>query len=392
MQQRQVRKKGDRVESSTSKQDGDPSNAAFHERGTRQPKTNSSRFTLDRIVRFMLGAGVLALTVWVIWFFSDLLFYLVVGAVIAYLLRPFVDTLQGVGFGRILSIMIVFLFFFGGIGLFLTYFLPYAAEQVTDISQTFSFERVKMVVADLEARLREVLPLREGVLVEGAQEGFQTLFRDEQITETASYMVGLFTDIFYALIIIPFIVFFFLKDGTHIRYALFRLVPNRYFELTLALVAKIESSLGRYFRALLVQCVSVATVASVLLYFVGLKYSVPVGLFTGLANTIPYFGPSIGFIAGTLVGVAQTGNFDLIPGVLVAMALTQIADNLLFQPLIFSRAAGTHPLIILIVVLIGAQLAGIVGMLVAIPLTTAVRVAIEQVLWSLRNYRILKAH
>jgi predicted PurR-regulated permease PerM len=63
----------------------------------------------------------------------------------------------------------------------------------------------------------------------------------------------------------------------------------------------------------------------------------------------------------------------------------------LLQPIIFSRAAQAHPLVILFVVLVGAQLAGIVGMLVAIPLATTVRVVIEQVLWSLRNYRILRS-
>ena len=367
----------------------DSKEVAFHERGTPQPYQRPSRFSLDRIIRFFLGAGVLALIVWVLWLFSDLLFYLVAGAVIAYLLRPLVDWMQGAGLGRIPSMLIVFIFFFGTIGVLLTYFLPYAVNQITDLSQTFSIDRVVEVVGAVERRLRRVLPLNEGILTEGVREGFQTLFQDDQITQTASYMVGLFTDIFYALIVIPFIVFFLLKDGTQIRYALFRLVPNRYFELTLALVAKIETSLGQYFFALLLQCISVATVATILLYFVGLKYALAIGVFTGMANTIPYFGPSIGFIAGTLVGVAQTGNFALVPGVLVAMALTQLADNLIFQPLIFSRAAGTHPLIILFVVLIGAQLAGIVGMLVAIPLTTAIRVAIEQVLWSLRNYRIL---
>ena len=81
----------------------------------------------------------------------------------------------------------------------------------------------------------------------------------------------------------------------------------------------------------------------------------------------------------------------LVPGVALAMALTQLADNVLLQPIIFSKAAKTHPLVILFVVLVGAQLAGIVGMLIAIPLTTTLRVVGEQLLWSLRNYRILRA-
>jgi len=127
-----------------------------------------------------------------------------------------------------------------------------------------------------------------------------------------------------------------------------------------------------------------------LLYVVGLNSALAVGIFAGLANTIPYFGPLMGLLAGALVGIAQTGDFSLLLGVLIAMGLTQIADNVLFQPLIFSRAAQAHPLVILFVVLIGAQLGGIVGMLIAIPLTTIVRVMVQQILWSLRNYRILQ--
>jgi predicted PurR-regulated permease PerM len=99
----------------------------------------------------------------------------------------------------------------------------------------------------------------------------------------------------------------------------------------------------------------------------------------------------MGFLAGTVIGVVQTGDFSLVPGVIVAMLLTQVSDNVIFQPYIFSRAAQTHPLLILIAVLIGAQLAGIIGMLVAIPVLTILRVSVEQLLWSLRNYRILKA-
>ncbi len=148
--------------------------------------------------------------------------------------------------------------------------------------------------------------------------------------------------------------------------------------------------MGRYLRGLLIQSVSIGTVASILLYFVGLEYALAVGIFVGLANTIPYFGPVMGIIAGTVVGVAQTGDLTLFVGILIAMGITQVLDNIFFQPLIFAKAARAHPLIILFVVLIGAQLAGIVGMLIAIPLTTTIRVIFEQIRWSVRNYRILQ--
>ena len=273
----------------------------------------------------------------------------------------------------------------------LTYLVPFIAQQLRDISQLVTEDTIADIAAYIQAQLADVLPGDQDYLGAGFLDAFETLFQQDRIARFMRSVLDVFTNIFYAVLIVPFIAFFLLKDGAMIRQSLLRLVPNRYFEVTLAIVEKVETDLGRYFRGLLVQCLSVATVASVLLYVVGLNYALAVGVFTGVANSIPYFGPAMGFLAGTLVSIAQTGNLSLIPGVLVAMALTQMMDNVFFQPLIFSKAARAHPLIILFVVLMGAQLAGIVGMLVAIPLATIVRVTIVQLLWSLRNYRILRS-
>ena len=352
----------------------------------------SSGMTADRVVRLALGVGGVIVLAWLLWYFSSLVIYLIVGGVLAYLVRPIVDRVQGLGLGRIPAILVTFVLFFGTLSLLLTYLVPFIGGQISELSQQVSSERVVEASAALEGWLRRFLPIQAGEIQQALTESIQTLFRGERITEIVSSMVNLFADIFYAVLVVPFVMFFMLKDGTMLRRSVLRLVPNRYFEVTLAIIQKVESNIGRYFRGLLLQCLSIAAVATVLLYVVGLRYALAVGIFAGLANTIPYFGPAMGFLAGTLVGVAQTGDFSLVPGILVAMTLTQIADNVFFQPLIFSRAAQAHPLVILFVVLIGAQLAGIIGMLLAIPLTTIMRVTGEQVLWSVRNYRILRAN
>ncbi|WP_457652881.1 AI-2E family transporter [Rhodocaloribacter sp.] len=348
------------------------------------------RLTVDRVVRALLAVALVATVVLLLWYFSRLVVFLVIGMALSYLMRPIMHRLEGLGLGRIPAILMTFVLVFGGAGILLTYLVPFLVAQINDIAQEISPERIRGVATAVEERIRQVFPLKEGRLQEGVTNVLETLFREDRLTNVVGSVVDIFTNIFYAVIVIPFITFFFLKDGAKIRRSLLRLAPNRYFEVTLAIIEKIETNIGRYLRALLLQSISIATVATVLLYVVGLKYALAVGIFAGLANTIPYFGPFIGFLAGTLVGIAQTGDFSLVPGVILAMALTQVADNVFFQPFIFSRAARTHPLVILFVVLIGAQLAGIVGMLVAIPLTTTVRVTVEQVLWSLRNYRILR--
>lgn len=355
----------------------------------------NSQWSLDRIIRFSLGAAGVALAGWLLWYFAGLVIYLAVGGILAYLLRPFVDRLQGVGIGRVPAILATFVLLFGAMAVLLTYIVPFVAQQVGDLSQLITIDAAQQVANYVEDRLQLLFPIEEGVVVEGMREAINSLTRgglvgDERMAETVSSLVAVFTNIFYALLVIPFVTFFFLKDGVQIRRTLLQLVPNRYFEITLSIIDKVERNIGRYFRALLVQCFSVAVVASLMLYLIGLDSALSVGIFTGLANTIPYFGPFLGFVAGTLVGVAQTGDLSLVLGVFVAMAVTQAADNVLFQPLIFSRAARAHPMVILFVVLIGAQLAGIVGMLIAIPMATTIRVVAQQIAWSLRNYRIMR--
>jgi len=371
------------------------SGAPAWRRSSRPVGDASTAFTLDRVIRFVLGAAVIAAVGWMLWYFAGIVLYLVVGGILAYLLRPLVDRIQAFGMGRVPAIFVVFVLVGGVISVGVTSIIPFIVQQVQDLSQLVTVDTAVYVANYLEEQIRQVAPLEPGALEENVRQTGESLLRGdlvegERVANTLGSMVTVFTNIVYAVVIIPFVTFFLLKDELKIRRSLLHLVPNRYFEVTLSILAKVEVNIGRYFRALLVQGTAIALLASVLLWIVGLRGAIAIGIFTGLANTIPYFGPLLGFLAGTLVGIAQTGDMSLVPGIALAMALTQLADNVLLQPFIFSRAAQTHPLVILFVVLVGAQLGGLIGMLVAIPVTTTIRVVVEQLLWSLRNYRILR--
>lgn len=360
------------------------------------PSSDRSYYTLDRIVRILLWAAGVASAGWVLWYFAGLVVYLVIGGLLAYLLRPVVDWLQGLGMRRVPAILGTFVLVLTGLTIVLTSIVPFVGKQVQELTQLVSVDMAANVASYVENRIRGVVPIEQGMLVENVERMAKSLMegdlvKGDQVAQTVGSVVAVFTNIVYAVVIIPFVTFFLLKDGLKIRQSLMRLVPNRYFEVTLAILDKVEGNISRYFWALLVQSSSIAIIASVLLWLVGLQSAIAIGIFTGLANTIPYFGPFLGFLFGALVGIAQTGNLILVPWVALAMAITQLADNVFLQPLIFSRAANAHPLVILFVVLIGARLGGIVGMLVAIPLTTTVRVVVEQLLWSLRNYRIMRS-
>jgi predicted PurR-regulated permease PerM len=124
---------------------------------------------------------------------------------------------------------------------------------------------------------------------------------------------------------------------------------------------------------------------------VGLNNALSVGIAIGLANTIPYFGPVIGYILSIIVSIIEIGNFSLVLPCIIAILLVQMLDNLVLQPLIFSRSADIHPVAILFIIMIGAQTAGIIGMLIAIPIATVIKITINQIRWSLNNYYVFRS-
>ena len=167
-----------------------------------------------------------------------------------------------------------------------------------------------------------------------------------------------------------------------------RIVPNKYFETSLVILDKIESRLLIYFSSVLLQSSIVGLLSFIFLSIIGLENALLVAIIIGLANSIPYFGPLIGYVLAIVVSIYETGSVDLVPNSLFAILGVQVIDNVILQPLIFSKSADLHPIYILFVVLIGAELAGVLGMLLAIPVVTIVRITVTEIRWSLQNYHV----
>ncbi|MDZ4701956.1 MAG: AI-2E family transporter [Rhodothermales bacterium] len=351
---------------------------------------NRATITPDRIFRTVLWSFALASVVLLVWTFSGIIFYLLIGMLVAFMTSPLVDRIQHVGIHRTFAILLSFLLVFSGLSLLLTWLVPLMGSQLGELTQRITADTVAEWATAIEVSIRRFLPIvPEGTVHAGFARVAQQLFAEAGLATVITYMVDLFTNLLFAVLIVPIVAFFLLKDALLLRRRLMHYVPNRFFEIGLGLIEKVQSRIGRYISGLLIQIVVVSITASIALVFTDLEYPLVLGIFTGVANTIPYFGPIAGFAAGTLMALGQTGDFSLVPGLIIAMSITQFIDNSFYQPFIFSRAVRTHPLVILFVVLIGAQLNGIVGMLLALPITTALLVTFEQVIWSIKNYRLL---
>ena len=115
-----------------------------------------------------------------------------------------------------------------------------------------------------------------------------------------------------------------------------------------------------------------------------------VGISVGIANTIPYFGPIIGYVLSIIISIIETGDFSLVLVCVIAILIVQVIDNLLLQPFLFSRSADMHPVAILFIILIGAETAGILGMLIAVPFATVIKITVNQISWSFSNYQVFR--
>jgi len=191
---------------------------------------------------------------------------------------------------------------------------------------------------------------------------------------------------FVALFAVVFISFFFLKEDELFERIICALVPDKHEMNVGRTLNEIKQLLSRYFVGLFIETLGIAVVNCLGLWLIArlnFSYAIGIGFIAGVLNIIPYVGPLIGDVIGIVFGIILklgTGAgldvniwiFALI--ILAIMVVAQLIDNLIYQPLIYSTSIKAHPLEIFIVLLMAGHISGTVGMLVAIPAYTVVRV------------------
>jgi predicted PurR-regulated permease PerM len=198
------------------------------------------------------------------------------------------------------------------------------------------------------------------------------------LTELLSMVgIGLFSTIFIS--------FFFLKDGRLFQARLLRLLPEEPRVQTINSIETIKNLLSRYFLGLLLQIAILFVIYAVVLYLVGIDNAMFIAFLCALFNIVPYVGPMIGGIIMTLLTMTSNPELDfstvILPRtgyVVIGIVIGQLVDNFFSQPIIFSNSVKSHPLEIFLVILISGLLFGILGMIVAVPAYTVLRVILKE--------------
>jgi predicted PurR-regulated permease PerM len=208
------------------------------------------------------------------------------------------------------------------------------------------------------------------------------------VNSAANLLLG-----FFAII---FITFFFLKDEHMFEENLLLLVPEKHHEKTRAVVGDSKKLLKRYFTGILLEITAVITLLSLGLWILGIKNALVIAFFGGIMNLIPYLGPIIGSGVGITIGMITfliSGQNDQLMTVLLKLGvvffLVNFTDSHVLQPVIYSRSIKSHPLEIFMAIIVGGGLAGLPGMLLAVPVYTILRVIAREFLQEFRVVRKL---
>jgi predicted PurR-regulated permease PerM len=256
-------------------------------------------------------------------------------------------------------------------------------------AETGYMSQLKMQIQDLQPELQKVFPkLGEVDLASTVSEKIQGA-ATEVLKETPALLGSVLSGITF-VVIVPLVLFFFLAEGRAIKRAFIEMIPNKYFEMVLNLIYRIDQQLGGYVRGMVMSVVIISALSIFGLWSIGLRDYMVVGTIAGVANVIPYLGPLIGIIAGTVSALLQysTLGWGTILPVIGVFLVIQLLDNIFVQPVVVARAVNLHPLVVIFVVLVGSQMFGAMGMLLAVPMTAVIKVAVQTIYEGLRSYSV----
>ena len=201
-------------------------------------------------------------------------------------------------------------------------------------------------------------------------------------------------------ILAPLIFIFLGLDNGQIRRYFIGLVPNRYFELSLTLLDRLDNAIGKYLRGTLMECSLVGLTLCLGLILLGspVGTAIAIGIVCGLVTTIPMLGTVIALVICLGYALIAEDLVPLIPGldpdnlplyVVILVGITHVLDDVLFQPFVLGSAVNIHPLVVVAAIIGGSLIWGLWGMLFAIPAVVVVKTVVETLFKELKDYRIV---
>ncbi|HTL11051.1 MAG TPA: AI-2E family transporter [Bdellovibrionota bacterium] len=288
------------------------------------------------------------------------------------IVSPWVTALERRGIPRTASIALIFLI----TGLLMAVLGVWVVQNVASEWDSFRskaplyFAESVRRLQHLEGEWRRRLPLLEGQDLTRKLVAWGETFGRESLAGVPSIVGNILSWMF----LVPVLTFFMLNDGLALKKRVFGLVPNRFFEPTFMVTSKIIHALSDYLRAKIVEAFLVGLMTTLGLYLVDSPYALLFGILAGITNIIPYLGPVLGAVPGLAVVWFDPTKSGLFWPVLAVYGIANLVDTVFIFPVLVAKLVNLHPLVLIAAVILGQQFGGLVGMLVSIPVASAIKV------------------
>jgi predicted PurR-regulated permease PerM len=336
------------------------------------------------ILRVIFIALALALALWMLYTLTSIILLVILSVFFAYLVAPLVElacrprTVGGRArvMPRALAIGVVYLLIFGSVGAALTLLLPRLGTQVTQFVQ-----QVPAYVGFLRVQIERLTQTYENYQLPTAVREAVNGAALRTIETTGKYVTEglgrfLIESISHLpwLILIPILAFFLLKDATSLRHSAVRVLPrggwrwrgDEFFD-------EVNSTLAAYIRAQLLACLLIGTLCTVGFSLIRLPYALLLGVVAGLLEFIPLVGPLAVAVLAALLASFYSVNQAI--AVVVFLGILRIVHDYVTYPRLIRHGIHLHPLVVILAVLSGAELAGVAGIFLAIPVVALVSVS-----------------
>ena len=354
----------------------------------------------DKFLRKVFILLALAFLFWFLWAVKGIIMYMAVASIVSLVATPAVDFLDGLHIGRVkvpdtAAIIIVMLLMFvvcAGVLALLVPLVTSQAENLSLLDAAKAKENALLIYHNAMDMLKDYGVIKQ--TPELTTDYIKTVdfsFIPNLINSVVSSLGSIITFVFSVV----FFAFFFLKERGRASSFILSVVPDGTEKKVSDMMQKTRSLLSRYVIGLLVQQSLIFCFTLILLLSFGVQNPFIIAFIVALLNIVPYIGPFMGGVL--LVSLTMLSNIsqpigELMPvtlWVLGGFIVIQLFDNFVSQPLIFSNSVKAHPIEIFTVTLIGGTLFGVLGMIVAVPAYTIIRIMAKEFFWESKIVRVL---
>lgn len=319
-------------------------------------------------------------------FFQTLFAPFLIAGFLFYLLNPLVKMLMKIRIKefkvkRPLAIAIVFLLLISVLGLVISFFIPRLIEQIKSLviglpgylgelqrflTNLFNNSHIDWLQkVDLHSYMNKF----EGSLTSILKKFILSL------TTSLGSVIGTITSVTVTLVTVPFILFYMLKDGEKLVPTVEKFFPEHNRSKVARLLHEMSATLSRYISGQMIECLFVGTFSAIGYSMTGIPYALLVGLFAGITNIIPYLGPYIGLMPALFLAFSK--SLPTVFWVIVVCIVVQQLDGNLVYPNVIGKSLHLHPLTIIIILLVAGNIAGLLGMILGVPLYAVTKVVVK---------------